>query len=152
MAPSAASFIAAVKKQLDVRTDGELVKLLGWEPHETSNISKWRTGKNAPSYEPVMDMLEATGWLSVEARTALRRAEEEAQAAEEEGRRLAERGRHGHLPANEGDDLLRSSDSSISRSSSVTAAILPPAADPMTLPTAGSTLTVHRDPINASNG
>jgi hypothetical protein len=93
MAVAPAVFVRAVAKQLGVpdpsEAPAELARRLGFTSYSSPRRVKRWLSTTGPNYEALMRMLEETGWLSGEARTALQRAEAEAAAAEAEAQRLA---------------------------------------------------------------
>jgi hypothetical protein len=63
MAPDPAIFLRGVMAELGCETDADLVAVMGWRASATSNISKWRRGRNAPDFAATWEMLAAAGWL-----------------------------------------------------------------------------------------
>ena len=63
--PSGAEFVESVMQALEVTGPTALTRRMGWDINTPSLIKKWTRGTSAPSYEYVMQMLDACGWLNM---------------------------------------------------------------------------------------
>lgn len=89
--PSPRVFVMAVAHALglDPKQKTALAKALNLPPHHASKrVTRWLEGGTGPDYDGMIAMLTSAGWLTEDAWAHLRAAEEQAQRAEDQARRL----------------------------------------------------------------
>lgn len=67
-------FVRAVMTQLECESPLAFAEKMGWKRGTERLVAKWLAGANRPSYNYIMEMIERTGWLSLDGAPSLRLA------------------------------------------------------------------------------